>query len=197
MVTANRPLRQSARAHNEWVVTYTQRDLDAIREQIEQTQAMKRRWLVMLLIIALVMLGGTIALLSTTYALYSASKSDRQRLNQANATLQSLANQTQQQLDARAAKDASDARARADAQAKLDSILPSVLNSAAGGGEVANFARLVYNLPGSRIELSSKPPDTLFRNWKVTSGSSAEVYALVGGFSGGKWIIYSNLISRR
>jgi hypothetical protein len=56
---------------------------------------------------------------------------------------------------------------------------------------------MVYSLPGGRIELDRKPPDKLFRNWKVANGSTTEVYALVGGFVDGKWVVYSNLVARK
>jgi len=158
---------------------------------------MKRRWLLLALIIAIAALAGAIILLSTSYALYSASESSRKRLEVENAVLKSRADQTQQQLDAKTAKEASDAQARADAQARLDKLLPAVLRENAGGGEVGSFARMVYNLPNRRIELEKKPSDKLFRNWRVTNGSATEVYTLVGGFVDGKWVVYSNLVARK
>jgi hypothetical protein len=42
------------------------------------------------------------------------------------------------------------------------------------------------------------PPSNLFRNWKAQNESgSTDVYTLVGGNVKGKWVIYSNLISRQ
>lgn len=183
--------------HNQFAVSYGQSDVDAIREQIEQTEAMKRRWLFLTMIISLAALAGAIVLLSTNYALYTSSESDKKKLTQENASLKSRADQTQQQLDAKNAKEASEAQARAEAQAKLERLLPVVLSGNAGAGEVASFARMVYNLPNRRIELEAKPPDKLFRNWKVTTGSTTEIYTLVGGFVDGKWVVYSNLLAKR
>jgi len=197
MATINHPPQHATRTHDEWAVSYGQSDVDTIRDQIEQTEAMKRRWLVMALIITLAALVGAIVLLSTNYALYSSSESDKKSLVQENAALKSRADQTQQQLDAKNAKEASESQARAEAQAKLDKLLVSVPGGNAGGGEVGNFARMVYNLPNRRIELASKPSDKLFRNWKVTSGSTTEVYTLVGGFVDGKWVVYSNLVAKK
>jgi cell division protein FtsB len=197
MATINQPPRHATRTHDEWVITYTQSDVDTIREQIEQTEAMKRRWLFLTLIIAVAALVGAIILLSTNYALYSASETSKKKLVEENAALKSRADQTQQQLDAKNAKEASETQARAEAQSKLEKLLPAVLSDKASGGEVASFARMVYNLPGRRIELDRKPPDKLFRNWKVTSGSTTEVYTLVGGFVDGKWVVYSNLVARK
>ncbi len=197
MATTNQPPHRGSRTHDEWVGTYNQSDVDTIREQIEQTESDKRRWLVMALIVAVAVMVGAIVLLSTTYALYSASESSKKKLQEENAALKSRADQTQQQLDAKNARDASDAQTRADAQARLEKLLPAVLSDKASAGEVAIFARMVYNLPNRRIELDSRPPDKLFRNWKVSTGSSTEVYTLVGGFVDGKWVVYSNLVARR
>jgi len=195
-MTINHPP-HTTRTHDEWVISYTQRDVDTIREQIQQTESMKRRWLVLALIIVIAALAGAIALLSTNYALYSSSQSSKKALQDENAALKSRADQAQQQLDAKNQKEAKDSQSGAEAQAKLNSLLPAVLSERAGGGEVASFARMVYNLPGSRIQLDRKPPDKLFRNWKVTNGSAAEVYTLVGGTVDGKWVVYSNLVARK
>jgi cell division protein FtsB len=197
MATVNHALHHVGQSHNEWAVNYNQNDVDTIREQILQTEAMKRRWLVLILIVAIAALAGAIALLSTNYALYSSSENTKKKLQEDNAALKSRADQTQQQLDAKNAKDTSEAQTRAEAQAKLDKVLPAVISDKASAGEVASFARMVYNLPNRRIELDSKPSDKLFRNWKVNAGSTTEVYTLVGGFVDGKWVVYSNLVARR
>jgi len=55
---------------------------------------------------------------------------------------------------------------------------------------------MLYNLPDHQIELDHKPPDSIFKNWRVKSGEITSTYALVGGFVDGKWIIYSNLIAK-
>jgi cell division protein FtsB len=195
MSTIDQP--RATRIHDEWVVNYRQSDVDTIREQIEQTEATKRRLLLLVLIVAVAALAGAIVLLSTSYALYSSSQSSKRKLEQEHAELKSRADQTQQQLDAKTAKETSDAQTRTDAQAKLDKLLPAVLNDHAGGGEVASFARMIYNLPSGRIELERKPPDKLFRNWRVINGSTSDTYTLVGGFVDGKWVVYSNLVARR
>jgi cell division protein FtsB len=197
MATANHAFHHVSQSHNEWAVNYNQNDVDTIREQILQTEAMKRRWLVLILIVAIAALVGAIALLSTNYALYSSSESEKKRLVQENAALKQRADQTQQQLDAKMAKENHEAQTRAEAQAKLDKLLPAILNDKAGGGEVASFAQMVYHMPGGRVELERKPPDKLFHNWKLTDGNTTEVYTLVGGQVDGKWVVSSSLISRR
>lgn len=178
-------------------VHYGQSDVDTIREQIEQTEAMKRRWLFVAMIVSIAALVGAIVLLSTNYALYSSSESDKKALVQENAALKSRVDQTQQQLEARTAQEAKEAEARAEAQSNLQTVLPSVLRGSAGPAEIARFARMVHALPNSRVELDSPPPDKLFRNWKVTVGGTTEIYTLVGGFVDGKWVVYSNLVARR
>jgi cell division protein FtsB len=182
---------------HEWVISYTQNDLDAIREQFEQTEAMKRRWLVIALVAALVALVGVLVLMSTNSLQYRSMAADKHQLTEENAALKKQADQAQQQLAAREAKDQADAQARSDAQSRLSGLSPAVVSGKASAGEIARFARMVYELPGSRIELSGKPPDEIFRNWKVRNGDTNELYALVGGFVDGKWVVYSNLLSRR
>jgi cell division protein FtsB len=180
-----------------FAVHYGQSDVDTIREQIEQTEAMKRRWLFMAMIISIAALVGAIVLLSTNYALYSSSESDKKSLTQENAGLKSKLDQSQQQLETKNAQDAKQAEARAEAQTKLQTVLPGVLSGSAGPGEIANFARMVSALPYGKVELDTKPPDRLFRNWKVTKGATTEIYTLVGGFVDGKWVVYSNLVARK
>ena len=185
-----------SRTH-EFTVHYGQSDVDNIREQIVQTEAMKRRWLFMAMIISIAALIGAIVLLSTNYALYSSSQSDKKSLVQENAALKTRAEQIQQQLDSKSALDAKQAEARAEAQSKLHTVLPAVLRESSSYAQVAGFAKMVNALPNGRVELDSRPPDKLFRNWKVTAGGATEIYTLVGGFVDGKWVVYSNLVARK
>ena len=196
MAITNQP-HAGTRTHNEWAVSYNQSDVDNIRNQIEETESAKRRWLFLALVITIAALVGAIVLLSTNYALYSSSESDKKKLTQENAALKSRADQTQQQLDAKNVQETKQAEARSDAQTKLQTVLPSVLRGTASSGEVASFARMVHALPNNRIELDSKPADKLFRNWRVTVGGTTETYTLVGGVLDGKWVVYSNLVARR
>jgi len=182
---------------HDFAVHYGQSDVDTIREQIEQTEAMKRRWLFLAMIIAIAALGGAIVLLSTNYALYSSSQSEKKQLAQENAALKSRADQTQQQLDSKNAQDEKQAEARSDAQSKLQKLVPAILKGSPSPAEMASFARMVHSLPNGRVELDSKPPDKLFRNWRVAVGSTTETYTLVGGFVDGKWVVYSNLVARK
>jgi cell division protein FtsB len=185
------------RSNDERTITYGQRDVDAIRQQIEQTESSKRRGLLWALALSIAALLGSIAWLSTNYALYASSESDKRKLTQENAALRLRADQTQQQLDAANAELARHSQHRADAQAKLEKILPDVLRGNASPGEMASFAQMVHSESSGRLELDQKPPDKLFRNWRATGGESPGTYALVGGFVDGKWVVYSNLLSRR
>ncbi|HSB09517.1 MAG TPA: hypothetical protein VLM38_08530, partial [Blastocatellia bacterium] len=163
MTTIHHPP-QNLGSRNQWTISYNQGDVDTIREQIEQTESAKRHWLVLAFLVVLVALAGTIVLLSTNYALYSASKTEKKSLADENTSLKARVDETQQQLDAKTAQEARDGQTRTEAQARLDKLMPAVLNGKAAGVEVANFARLVYYLPNSRVELSTKPPNDLFRN---------------------------------
>jgi outer membrane murein-binding lipoprotein Lpp len=197
MVPTTDPPRQANQPRREWVVTYTQRDVDAIREQIEQAEAAKRYWLVLVLIVTVAALIGAIVLLLTSYGLYARSTSERNRLAEEAATLKSRTDSLQQELDAIKAQQEKDAQARAEMEARLNKLRSAALSSIASSREMGEFARMVYNLPQSRLELTQKPPDSIFRNWKFQSGSTTEIYTLVGGFVDGKWVIYSNLVARR
>ena len=182
---------------NQLVVSYTQSDVDTIREQIEQNESAKRRRLVLALLITLAALIGVIVVMSSGYALYSSSQSDKRRLSDENAALKVAGDKCQQQLKAATAAQEREAQARADAQSRLGTLLPAVLRSSASETDTAAFARMVYTLPQARVEVDQKPPDKLFRNWRYKSDSATEVYTLVGGFVDGKWIIHSSLVARK
>lgn len=194
--TIQRPPRLT-RLNDERTVTYAQRDVDAIRKQIEETESSKRQALLWALGISIAALVGSIVLLSTTYALYSSSESDKRTLTEENSALRLRADQTQQQLDLATATLAKHSQHKAEAQAKLERILPDVLGGNASPGEMASFAQMVHSEASGRLELDQRPPDKLFRNWRATGGESPGVYALVGGFVDGKWVVYSNLVARR
>jgi cell division protein FtsB len=194
MVTAN-PSHPAAR--NQWAVSYTQSDVDTIREQIEQNESAKRRWLFLALVIAVAALVGVIILVSSSYALYSQSESDKRRLSDENAALKATGDQCQQQLKGATAAQEREAQARNEAQARLGTLMPAVLRSSASDADTAAFAHMVASLPYSRVEVEQKPPDKLFRNWRYKSDAGLETYTLVGGFVDGKWIIHSNLVARK
>jgi len=196
MATINHPP-HSIRPRDQWTINYTQGDVDTIREQIEQTESAKRHWLVLAFIIALAVLAGAIALMSTNYALYNSSEKEKKRLVDENAAVKARVDQTQQQLDAKTAQETKDAQIRDEAQSRLGKLMPAVRSGKANGTEMASFARMVYYLPNSRIELAEPPQNELFRNWKVTTGSTTEVFTMVGGFVDGKWVVYSNLVARK
>jgi len=181
----------------EFTVNYTQRDVDAIREQVEQGQAAKRRLIVLTLIVTFAALVGALILLSTSYGLYSKSNSDRQKLTDENGGLKSQAEKCEQQLAAKKAQEDKAAQIRAEAQAKMDKVLPAVLSASSNPREGGNLAQLIYSLPQHMLETDRKPPDSLFHNWRVTNGPTTETYTLVGGFVDGKWVLYSNLVAKR
>jgi cell division protein FtsB len=185
------------RSNDERAINYSQRDVETIREQIEQTESSKRRALLWALALCIAALVGSIAWLSTNYALYSSSEAAKAKLTQENTALRLRADQTQQQLDMANAALAMHSQHKADAQAKLDKLLPGVLRGNASPGEMASFAQMVHTEASGRLELDQKPPDKLFRNWRATGGESPGTYALVGGFVDGKWVVYSNLVARR
>jgi cell division protein FtsB len=178
-------------------VYYTQSDVDVIRDQIIQGETMKRRWLILGLILATAGLAVTIALLSSSYSLYAGSKAQAAQLTQENAAIAKRSNEAQQALDALRARDASQESSKAEATALVQRLLPEG-STAAGVSPVQGgaLARAIHQV-GGRVETQSKPPDKLFRNWKVKAGSSTEIYTVVGGFVDGKWVIYSNLVGHR
>jgi cell division protein FtsB len=194
MVSAN-PARPVPR--NQWAVSYNQNDVDMIREQIEQNEAGKRRWLFLALVVTVAALVGAIVLVSSSYALYSKSESEKRQLSDENAALKTASDQYQQQLKVATAAQEREAQTRADAQARLGTLMPAVLRSSASDADTGAFARMVYNMPHGRVETDQQPPNKLFRNWRYNSADGLEVYTLVGGFVDGKWIIHSNLVARK
>ena len=174
--------------------TYTQNDVDTLREQIEQNEAGKRRWLLLLLLITAAALVGAIILLSTSYALYSSSESEKTRLADENAALKTQLAKTEKDLNVYVEKE----KKQNDAVAKAKESIDKMLSSALGGSNVSAFARQVYESPLSRVELDRIPPSSLFHNWKAQNETGGtDVYTLVGGTVKGKWVIYSNLIARQ
>jgi hypothetical protein len=188
---------QPSSARRDFGVTYTQRDVETIREQIQEEQAAKRRLLFLALIVTAAALVGAIFLLSTSYALYSRSQSAKERLGEDNASLRSQGEECKRLLDTARAKEEKANQIRVQAQEKLDKILPSALASGSGGREAALLAQMVFQMPEHMVELARKPPDTLFRNWRISANAASDTYTLVGGFVDGKWVIYSNLVARR
>src|SRR5262250_3756611 len=103
---------RTVQPRKEFTVNYTQRDVEAIREQIEQGEAAKRRLIVLTLMVVIAALVGAIVLLSTSYGLYRKSNSDRQRLTEENVSLKSQADKCDQQLAAKKAQEDKAAQAR-------------------------------------------------------------------------------------
>ncbi len=174
--------------------TYTQSDVDTLREQIEQDEAGKRRWLLLLLLLTATALVGAIIWLSTNFALYSSSESEKQRLADENASLKAQLGKCQKELASYVDKEKKQEEAVAKAKESVTRMLPGAL----GGVNVPAFARQVYESPSSRVEMDSVPPSMLFKNWRATNDTGGtDVYTLVGGNIGGKWVVYSNLIARQ
>lgn len=188
---------QVMRSQRDFVISYTQSDVDTIRNQVEQTEASKRRWLMLTLIAIVAMFVGAIILLVTSYGLYSNTEADNGRLAEENAGLKTEAGEYRQKLNAATAAQDKAAKDSAEAQARLERLIPVALNPNSSGSEISSFARTVYALPNSRIEVAQKPPDKLFRNWKSDGDTGTEIYTLVGGYVDNKWVIYSNLVARR
>jgi cell division protein FtsB len=196
MMTTN-PAIRSAQLRDERTVYYTQNDVEVIREQIIQGESMKRRWLVLGLILATAGLAVTIALLSSSYALYARTEASNEQLTQQNAATTRRSNEVQQALDGLRERDAQQESAKAEALALEQKVLSGVPgNTDVSSVQGAKLAKAIYQL-GGHVETASKPPDKLFRNWKLNADAQTEYYTVVGGFVDGKWVIYSNLVARK
>ncbi|MBI3651071.1 MAG: hypothetical protein HY231_08475 [Acidobacteria bacterium] len=181
----------SSSTRSSW--TYTQNDVDTLREQIEQNEAGKRRWLLLLLLLTAAALVGALILLSTSYALYSSSEAEKTRLTNENAALKTQLAKTEKDLNVYSEKEKQQNEAVAKARESIDKMLSSAL----GGSNVSAFARLVYESPNRCVEVDKIPPSSLFHNWKAQNETGGtDVYTLVGGKIKDKWVIYSNLIAR-
>ena len=183
-------------AQNELTISYSQRDVETIRSQVIECESLKRRWMVLGLLISTVALVISIVLLSSSYALYARTEAANEQLTLQNSTISQRAAALDQELESRKAQDAERQRAIAEANETLQGLFPSLGSSSVSSAAAGRFARAVYET-GGRFETRSKPPDKLFRNWKVTTDTGNEIYTLVGGFVDGNWRIYSNLVARR
>jgi cell division protein FtsB len=67
--------------------TYNQSDVDTLREHIQETERVKRRWLLLLLLLTVAALVGVIVWLATNFAMYAASEAEKKRLAEENAVL--------------------------------------------------------------------------------------------------------------
>jgi cell division protein FtsB len=194
---ATNPAISAAPIRDGRTVYYTQNDVNVIREQIIQGESMKRRWLVLGLILATAGLAVTIALLSSSYALYARTESHNEQLTQQNTAAAQRNTEVQQALDTLRERDARLESAKAEALALEQKVFSGVAGNAdLSPSQGARLAKAIYQL-GGHVETASKPPDKLFRNWKVNADSEAEYYTVVGGFVDGKWVIYSNLVARK
>lgn len=174
--------------------TYTQSDVDTLREHIQETERVKRRWLFLLLLLTAAALVGSIVWLSTNFAMHATSESEKRKFAEENSSLKAQLSKTQKDLAAYVDKEKKQAESVEKAKQSVSQMLPGAL----GGVNVPAFAKLVYESPSSRVEMDSIPPSMLFRNWKLPNESGGvDVYTLVGGNVSGKWVVYSNLISRQ
>ncbi len=174
--------------------SYTQSDVDTLREHIQETERVKRRWLFLLLLLTAAALVGCIIWLSTNYAMYAASESEKQKFAEENISLKAQLGKSLKELASFVDKEKKQAETVEKAKQSVSQMLPGAL----GGANVPAFAKMVYESPNSRVEMDTVPPSMLFRNWKMPNESGGvDVYTLVGGNIGGKWVIYSNLISKQ
>jgi hypothetical protein len=196
MTTKDKPSQPSSSQRKEWAVSYTQSDVDTIREHIEQDQAAKRRMLVIAFAVSTAGLVVAVLVLSTCYSLYAKGRGTIDSLTSENGSLKSKADECNRQLAEIKAKEAAVAASRAEAESRLSGAIPAAFGGS-GEGKVASLAQMIYELPDHSVQTSEKPPDNIFHNWKVKTDSGQDTYTLVGGFVDGKWVIYSGLISRK
>jgi outer membrane murein-binding lipoprotein Lpp len=195
MTTKDKPSQSSSPSRKEWAISYTQSDVDTIREHIEQDQAAKRRVLFIAFVISTGALIGAVILLSSGYSLYAKGRSTIDRLTSENASLKSRADECNRQLDEVRGREARAAETRSEAEARLGKALPAAFDTS-NGGRAGNLAQMIYELPDHAVQTANQPPNTLFHNWKVKTDAGLDIYTLVGGFVNGKWVIYSDLIKR-
>jgi hypothetical protein len=142
-------------------------------------------------------MASMIALLSSSYAMYASTQAENKQLTQQNAAAVKTGNEAQQALDELRAREAKQESAKAESQAMMQKLASGMplddYGSALNGGK---FAKAVHQM-GGRVETGARPPDKLFRNWKVSGDSASEIYTVVGGFVDGKWVVYSNLVARK
>jgi|GEM_PF-833003 len=175
-------------------VMYTQDHVDMIREQLLAAEAAKRKFLLLLTVVAFLGLVGSLAFLGAKYAQFALAKSELSAAQAENASLKSELQKAKEALQLKEAQEARSKQAIKERDERLSILLPKVLRDEASGAEIGEFAQLVSSLPDRKIEVERMPPDKLFRNWRVIRGGTVEIYSLIGGFVQGRWVIYSNLV---
>src|ERR1044072_3882896 len=158
--------------------TYTQSDVDTLREHIQETERVKRRWRFLFLLLTAAALVGAIVWLSTNFAMYAASETEKKKFAEENTSLKVQLSKIQKDLASYVDKEKKQAETVEKAKQSRSQMLPGAL----GGSNVPAFAKMVYESPNSRVEMDSLPPSLLFRNWKMPNeAGGVDVYTLVGG----------------
>ncbi len=175
---------------------YSQQEYDMMRRQTLQIEAEKRSLLRTLLSVVAVALTITLILLGYLFRRYSQSSTlitmAENRATAAEAQSQTLSTELQEQ------------RALLEGQAKrheqrsniVSSLVPKIMNKSASDAEIGQLAHAIYELPGRSIAVPSIPPDAILKRYRHRAGNQAFAYVLVAGIVDGKWVLYSNLVSK-
>jgi hypothetical protein len=175
---------------------YSQQEYETVRRQTMQIEAEKRALLRFLCLVLTILLIGALIVAGLAWGLY------RRNLNLADesqaraAALQQQLDQTSRALQEKTAELDRIKNAAKQQQQRLTEMIPRILSGSASSAEVGEFAHLVYESPGRRVEVPRVPPNDLFtRFFRFRVDNKVRKYVLVAGELDGHWVIYSNLVS--
>ncbi|MFN0123566.1 MAG: hypothetical protein ACKV2V_23950 [Blastocatellia bacterium] len=112
------------------------------------------------------------------------------------ATLQKQLDDTTRALQDKTAQLEKITNSAAKQKERLGALIPRVMISTFSPAEVGEFASLLYDSPGRRVEVGRIPPNDLFtRYFRFRVGDRVHKYVLSPGEIEGKWYIHSSLVN--
>lgn len=176
---------------------YSQQEYEMVRRQTMQIEAEKRallRW-------GLMVVSGALALclllLGWMYQQYSSAdgkvEAAEARATKAEADLKKV---SQELAEKKAILD-KQAVTAAQQNSTINNLVPRAVSGLAGDGELAVLAHAIYDSrPNHVIELPRIPPDNILRRYRIRTGNEVRSYIMIAGQVDGKWLLYSNLVSK-
>lgn len=175
---------------------YSQQEYETVRRQTMQIEAEKRALLRFLCLVLTGLLVGALVFAVLMWGLYRRNINIADEAQARVAELEQQLSQTNSELQAKTAALDRITNAARQQQQRVTELIPRILSGNAGSGEVGEFAHLVYESPGRRVDVPRIPPNDLFtRFFRHRVDNQTRKYVLIAGEISGQWVIYANLVS--
>ncbi|MFN7945949.1 MAG: hypothetical protein U0Z53_11395 [Blastocatellia bacterium] len=175
---------------------YSQQEYETVRRQTMQIEAEKRALLRFLCLVLAVLLIGALVAAALAWGLYRRNIGIADEARARVAELQQQFDQTNRALQEKTAELDRIKNSAKQQQQRLNEMIPRVMSGSASSAEIGEFAHLVYESPGRRVNVPRVPPNDLFtRFFRFRAEGKVKKYVLVAGEIDGQWVIYSNLVS--